>query len=230
MSLAEISKELKSVKNITEALLDVLIAVGLIEKKEEKFSLLQTANDFFLDVSKANIENAVKGFSGSAGPFDNLKEVLQEGPPIFNDRMWTGENIITSMEQQQYGGAIQNVLAFIRAIPEFKTCKKMCDFAGSVGYFSFEFIQENPQIESHVYDLPEVCDLAKKLKKGEKYFHRSIIELITRCMGYPTHQLPEIDLKNALKKAGFGEFRTKYLANEAPYPTLLLSAVKIMDI
>ncbi len=300
MDLTELSRKLKTVENVTEAFLDVLIAVDLIKKKEEKYSLLQTANDFFLDASKANIVNVVKGFSGSAGLFDNLKEVLHDGPPLFNDRMWTGADIIANMEQQQYGGAIQNVLAFIKTIPEFTTCKKMCDFAGSVGYFSFEFIQENPQIESHVYDLPEVCRLAKEIKKEEEYYHRvtyhdfdmasngsfgsgydlffsshflykqnaeqtlteffqrvnqalnpgglfvsnhitspadgenditlSIIELITRCVGYPTHQLPEIDLKKALEKAGFGEFRTKYLADQAPYPTLLLSAVKITDI
>ncbi len=300
MSLAELSKKLNTVETITEALLDVLIAVDLIQKKEETYSLLQTANDFFLNASKANIVRVVKGFSGSAGPFDKLKEVLQEGPPVFNDRMWTGANAIASMEQQQYGGAIQNVLAFIKTIPEFTACKKMCDFAGSVGYFSFEFIRENPQIESHVYDLPEVCSLAREIKKDEEYYHRityhdfdmasndsfgsgydvffsshflyklnaertlaeffkrvnqalnprglfvshhitshpdgknditiSIVELITRCVGYPTHQLPEIDLKTALKKAGFGEFRTQYLADEAPYPTLLLSAVKVMEI
>ncbi len=300
LSLPDLSKELNTVEHITEALLDVLIAIDLIKKTKEKYSLLQTTTDFFLNGSKANLENVVKGFSGSAGPFDNLKEVLREGPPVFNDRMWTGKNTITSMAQQQYGGAIQNVLAFIKTLPEFKTCKKMCDFAGSVGYFSFEFIQENPQIKSHVYDLPEVCNFAKKIKKEEKYYHRityhdfdiasgksfgsgydlffsshflykfnvdgtlveffkrvnqsmnpgglfisnhitnapdgetditlSIIELITRCVGYPTHQLPEIDLKNALEKAGFGAFRTKYLADEAPYPTLLLSAVKNRDV
>lgn len=300
LSLKEISGKLNTVETITEALLDVLVAVDLIKINEGKYSLLQTANDFFLDVSKANIVSTVKNFSGSAGPFDNLKAVLREGPPVFNDRMWTNANSIASMEHQQYGGAIQNVLAFIRTIPEFKACKKMCDFAGSVGYFSFEFIQENPQIESHVYDLPEVCDLAKEMKKDEEYYNRityhdfdmasnrsfgsgydlffgshflyefnaertlaeffkqvnqamnsgglfvsnhitsnpdgendvtlSIVELMTRCIGYPTHQLAEIDLKTALKKAGFGEFRTKYLADKAPYPTLLLSAVKIMEI
>ena len=49
---------------------------------------------------------------------------------------------------------------------------KMCDFAGSIGYFSFAFMQKNPQLESHVYDLPEVCALARKIKENEEYYNR----------------------------------------------------------
>lgn len=193
-------------------------------------------------------------------------------------------------------GAIQAVLSFIREMPEFKTCENMCDFAGSIGYYSFAFMQENPQLTSHVYDLPEVCALAREIKEKEAYYNRitfhdfdiassesfgngydlffsshflykfsaegtlaeffkkvnqsmepgglfisnhitteeqgknnltlSIVELMTRSVGYPTHQLPEDDLKSALSRAGFGVFRTKFLEKEMPYPTLLLSAVK----
>jgi hypothetical protein len=296
LPLSELSEKLSTDESITEALLDVLIAVELVARQKNTYSLTQTAKDFLLHGSAANIVNVVKGFSGSAGPFDHLTEVLRKGAPEFNERMWSTREAIVNMEQQQKGGAIQTVLSFVREIPEFKTCKNMCDFAGSIGYFSFAFMQENPQLTSHVYDLPEVCDLGRKIKEKEEHYHRityhdfdvassesfgngydlffsshflykfnaertlaeflkrvnqamepgglfvsnhiaakeqgksnttlSLVELMTRSMGYPTHQLPEDDLKSALSRAGFGAFRTKFFEKDMPYPTLLLSAVK----
>ena len=296
LQLSELSQRLKTVEPLTEALLDVLIAVELAARHENKYSLTQAGKDFFLSGSAASLVGVTKGFSGSAGPFDNLTQTLQKGTSDFNSRMWSSRDGVLNMEQQQNGGAIQAVLSFIGEIPEFAGCKKMCDFAGSIGYFSFAFMQENLHLESHVYDLPEVCDLARKIKENEEYYNRityhdfdaasgesfgngydlffsshflyalnaegtlseflkkvnrsmepgglfisshittekqgkknltlSIIELMTRSMGYPTHKLPEDDLKSALSSAGFGVFRTQYLEKEMPYPTLLLSAVK----
>jgi hypothetical protein len=296
LRLSELSKKLKTVEAITEALLDVLIAVELVSGHEDTYTLTQTGKDFFLSGSAANLAGVVRDFSGSAGPFDNLKEALKKGTPGFNDRMWSERDVILKMEQQQNGGAIQAVLSFLREIPEFGMCEKMCDFAGSAGYFSFAFMQENPRLKAHVYDLPEVCALARKIKGKEEYYNRityhdfdiasgesfgngydlffsshflyelntggklaeflkkvthsmepgglfisnhiptekqgkndltlSIMELMTRSLGYPTHKLPEDDLKSALSGAGFGAFRTKLLEKETPCPTLLLSAVK----
>ncbi|MDD9301550.1 MAG: hypothetical protein HUK40_04065 [Desulfobacter sp.] len=184
-------------------------------------------------------------------------------------------------------------------MPEFESSRKLCDFAGNIGYFSFAFMQANENLRAHIYDLPEVCDLAWKLKKDQPHFDRStfhdfdmekdtsfgsgydlffsshflyelnadnrlldffnqvnqamipgglfisnhivppednaphltfaIVELLTRCMGYPTHRLPEQDIITALSNAGFGKFTTKRIETEFTYPILLLSAVKIRD-
>jgi hypothetical protein len=201
------------------------------------------------------------------------------------------------MEQQNKGGTLQAVLSFVKALPEFPTCQNMCDFAGSTGYYSYAFMRENSNLRSHVYDLPEVCALARELKEQDEQYSRityhefdissddsfgegydfffashflydfnyrntltdffknvnrsmtrggvfvsnhiapmeqngtqlvlSIVELMTRIVGYPTHQLSEEDLKTALDSAGFGQFKAKVVEHVAPYPFLLLSAVKI---
>lgn len=296
LSLSELSTRLTTDEAVTEALLDVLIALDLAVWHSGCYALTQVAKDFMLKESGANQLATVKNFSGSIGPFDNLTEVLLNGPSAFNDRMWSSKETILGMEQQQKCGAIQAVLSFVKDIPEFRACRKMCDFAGSIGYFSFAFIQENQELKSHVYDLPEVCALGKELKKQEKDYNRityhdfdtatddsfgegydfffsshflyeynakgtlieffkkvnksmkmgglfvsyhiipagkgrhlvlSIVELMTRSMGYPTHQLPEKDLEAALTTAGFGQFTIKRLEKVDPYPVLLLSAVKI---
>lgn len=55
----------------------------------------------------------------------------------------------------------------------------------------------------------------------------SLVELRTRLMGYPTHQLPEETLKKALSEAGFGDFQVQQPNSSYAFPTLLLAAKKI---
>jgi hypothetical protein len=299
MSLSELSQQLHSKEHITEAVLDVFIAVNLVQKHKETYSLTQVAKDFLLHDSAANQIGAVAMYSGSAGPFDKLAEVILHGAPDFNNRMWSSREAVLGMEQQNKGGTLQAVLSFVKAIPEFKNSEKMCDFAGSIGYYSYAFMQENSTLRSHVYDLPEVCVLAREIKEQDEHYSRityhefdissddsfgegydfffsshflydfnyrnrltdffkrvnrsikrgglfvsnhiapmekngkhlvlSIVELMTRIVGYPTHQLSEKDLKTALKSAGFSQFRTEVVENVTPYPFLLLSAVKIEE-
>ncbi|MEA3505514.1 MAG: methyltransferase type 12, partial [Bacteroidota bacterium] len=66
--------------------------------------------------------------------------------------MWSTEESIKDVEQGSKAGAIQNVVNFVKEIPEFKQAKKMCDFAGNSGYYSFSFLNENKNLYASVYD------------------------------------------------------------------------------
>jgi 2-polyprenyl-3-methyl-5-hydroxy-6-metoxy-1,4-benzoquinol methylase len=55
----------------------------------------------------------------------------------------------------------------------------------------------------------------------------SLVELMTRVMGYPTHQLPVETLKNALVEAGFGRFKVADTGRQAAFPATLLGARKL---
>ncbi len=299
MNFSILSGKTGTDERITEALLDVMTAINLLEKTDGKYRLSFLAKDFLLKDSAVNQAAAFKMFSGSAGPFDNLGEVLKNGPSEFNQKMWSSREAAAGMEEGAKGGLWQSVVSFIKDIPEFKLCTRMCDFAGSTGYYSLALMDENSKLKSCVYDLPEVCKIAEELREkeinrgritfhrgnlikkssfgsdydlffcshflyefaaknnlsvflkkvnrsmkhgglfvsshispasaGENYLTLTIVELITRCMGYPTHQISEMTMKKSLNEAGFGKFRIKQLDKEASIPTLLLSAVKINE-
>ena len=125
-----------------------------------------------MENSGANQLGAIKKISGSAGPFDDLITALKGEVPAFNPKMWASRESILEMKQGAKAGSIQAVVSFAKGIPEFMSSTKMCDFAGNVGYYSFALMQENRGLYSHVYDLPAVCDLAKKLKKEKGNFAR----------------------------------------------------------
>jgi hypothetical protein len=300
LTLNEISGKLDTDKHVTEALLHVLTAIDFIKQENEKFGLTTLSKEYLTQKSEANQLHEIKRYTGSTGPFDNLQAALKGEKPDFDGSMWSSKEAVLNMEQGTKSGAIQNVVSFIKELPGFQTCTNMCDFAGNIGYYSFALLQENPNLQAHVYDLPVVCRLAKEIKQNEDSFDRicyhdfdmtkdelfgngydlffishflyelgvngaltgflkkvnqamkpggilisshicdktlnkedsltlALVELQTRAMGYPSHQLPETTLKKALTKAGFGEFSVRYPNVSYAFPTLLLSAKKINE-
>ena len=298
VSLDDIALQAGTKKPVTESVLRVLIKIGLVAKENDRFKLTDLSRDYLVQASGANQITAVQEVKGSSGPFDSLAAALKGEAPGFDGKMWTSKQASINMEQGMKAGGLQSVVSFVKTIPEFSFCTKMCDFAGNVGYFSYAFLQNNPNLKSHVYDLPEVCANARELKQNEKDFNRvtyhefdmkkgdsfgdgydlfftshflyelgakgeltqffkkvnkamkpggilisnhlchkainkeaeitlALIELQTRAMGYPTHQLPESALKQALTDAGFKDFTVQQPDGRNAYPTLLLAARKL---
>lgn len=172
MSCKKLSEELEINERITEALLDVLIAIGYLEQKQYSYTITELAKEYLTQSSEVNQIGAITEFVSTEGPFANLKQVLRGIVPEFNQDAWSTEESIKGIEQGAKDGSLQNVLSFVKNLPEFKKAKKMCDFAGNSGYYSYAFLSENPNLHSCVYDLVEVCDIATAIKKGEKDYHR----------------------------------------------------------
>ncbi len=299
-SAAEMANDLKYDYAILSAVLDVLFSAGLAEKDGDIYRLTSLSEDFMLEKSDANQITGLRMFSGSSGVLDRLGEYLREGSSSFNNLMWSSEDAASSMEKFSMGGPVQSAVSFVSEQPEFKSCRKMCDVAGSTGYFSLALIGENRDLRSDIYETSEVCSLAQKIRKKEieegllkfiahdceigsplnglydiyfcsnflyqmgfedrleAFFMEvnrsmvtgglfisnhiappskdedritvSLVELLTRCMGYPTHQLPVEKLEKALSKTGFGDFRREEPSDDLPFPVVKLAAVKICEV
>jgi len=172
MPVSNLSKKLDIDEFVTEALLEVLVAIDLLTVHNGAYTITQVTRDFLLKAAPANQAGVVKQFTGRGGPMAGLEDVLRQGAPEFNDRMWGSTEAVLTIEQESRGGMIQAVSGFVNAIPGFENCLKMCDLGGNSGYYSFAFMDKNPRLESHVYDLPEVCAVARDLKRNEKSYRR----------------------------------------------------------
>ena len=285
-------------KNVTAAVLNVLEKIGLVSIENNTYGLTVLAEEYLVQSSETCQLNAIQQFNGSSGPFDYIIQALKGKMPEFDGKMWNTKEASINMEQGMKAGGLQSVLKFVKSLPEFASCTKMCDLAGNVGYFSYAFLHENPNLKAHVYDLPEVCENAKELKRNEPDFSRvsyhgfnmknnddfgegydlffishylyeygakgelvnflkrvnkamkpggifvsnhicdnaidkeseltlALVELHTRVLGYPTHQLSEQVLKAALTEAGFSNFKIQQPDGSYAFPTLLLAARKI---
>jgi len=171
-SFDDIAQKSGTKKPVTKAILSVLEKIGLISTTDDTCSLTPLGSDYLVAGSEANQLAAIGKFSGSSGPFDNLAGALKGEASRFDEKMWSSKEACMNMEQGMKAGGLQNVLAFIKTLPDFFRCTKMCDFAGNIGYYSYAFLQENPNLESHVYDLQAVCENARELKQNEPDFDR----------------------------------------------------------
>ncbi|NCB08362.1 MAG: hypothetical protein EOM73_09385 [Bacteroidia bacterium] len=172
LSLESVVEKLNTKKPVTEALLNVLTEIGLISEKNGLYCLTGLSEEYFVKTSEANQLHDIKRFSGSNGPFDFLPQALKGKMPEFDGKMWSSKEMALGMEQGMKAGGLQSVVSFVKGIPGFSSCTKMCDLAGNIGYFSYAFLQENPGLFAHVYDLPVVCQNARELKQNEKDFNR----------------------------------------------------------
>jgi hypothetical protein len=301
LSAEDISKKLETDPIVTKALLNVLTAIELIKIDEYEYELTSVSKQYLVKSSAANQLHDVKAYSKNGGTFDKLQAILKGEKTEFNQNIWSLKEVVQQMEQGGKIGYIQNAVSFVKALPDFKSCAKLCDFAGSTGYYSYALLQENPHLRSHVFELSAVCQLAREMKKEKENFNRvtyhdfdikkddsfgngydlffssnflyemgnnhtltdflkkvnqsmkiggwfvsnhicgdnaakeskiplALLELNTVCMGYPTHQLPYMTLKDALTEAGFGEFITRQPDGSTLLPVLLLAAKKINSI
>ncbi len=296
-SVEEITEALQTAPSVTKALINVLHKVELLTMVHGEYALSTMAEEYLVKTAEASQVMMMGKFTGSQGPFDHLVDSLKGEKPTFSGRIWESKETALAMEQGAKAGGLQQVLQFVKGIPQFAHCTKMCDVAGNIGYYSYALIQENNKLVSHVYDLPKVCQNGRELKREEKDYDRvvyqeidlkqggdfvdtydlvfvshflyeygvngqlvdflkrvhramkpggvlisnhicdeaidqetdltlALVELQTRVMGYPTHQLPEKVLKEALTEAGFGDFTVQKPTSRHAYPTLLLAAVK----
>ena len=172
LPLASVVEKLGTKKTVTEALLNVLSGIGLVAEEDGRYRLTALSEEYLVQHSAANQLHEVKRFNGSNGPFDFLLQALKGLVPEFDGKMWSSKDAALNMEQGMKAGGLQSVVSFVKSIPEFRLCTNMCDLAGNIGYFSYAFLQQNPNLRSQVYDLPVVCQNARELKQNEKDFSR----------------------------------------------------------
>ncbi len=171
-SLSQISQDMATEPHITEALLDVLVSFGFLHYENDQYSLTPISEEYLVKRSPINQLGEIISYSERLSVIDFLEKSLQGDKMVFDHKMWSNEAMSLGMEQGAKAGSMQTVVAFMKRIPGFYDCKNMCDFAGNIGYYSFAILNEHKLLKSTVLDLPEVCQIAKKIKQNESDFDR----------------------------------------------------------
>ncbi len=177
LTVKEITEELELKQTVTNALLIVLDAAGLLDFNHGKYSLSQAAASSLVTSAEGNqIDWLRKNAVTVTGPIVDLKAALTGKPEEKPSYHGTGstwsqkEWLIASKKRVKEGP--QTIPHFIESLPEFSKCRKMIDFAGSIGYYTFPLLDKNPKLEAYVYDLPNVCEIGRQVQKDEKNFDR----------------------------------------------------------
>lgn len=166
LKIEDLAEKLETESAATAALCEILIDVSLLEKDDDRYSLTEMSQQFLVPESPVNQLLDIKNHQRASRVFDSLVVVLKgQHKPEFNDRMWASKESIQAMAQGARAGVIQTVVSFVTGLPEFENIHKMCDLAGNSGHFAQALTRCGNRLNAHVYDLPEVVDIARELQE-----------------------------------------------------------------
>ncbi|MFK4765242.1 methyltransferase dimerization domain-containing protein [Desulfobaculum sp. SPO524] len=166
--------------------LDVLAAIGLLERRGDTYHNTPTAQEFLASTSPAYRgaeldlqQRHYETFSQS------ITERMMHPDHKERDRTdtgWASRDALESLGNYALCGMLQESTAFITALPGFSGFRTMCDVGGNHGYYSMALLDQNPGLTATVCDLPSVADTIRAFHAEKGYADR----MTTRSMDLRT--------------------------------------------
>jgi len=160
----QISEEIKTDPVITEKFLDVLVALAVLSKTDDKYANTKLAATFLVADSPFYQGNLVRMAARNYSNWTNLGQALKNGgikkatqeKHDYIDRVFT-----LGHAEGALSGGLQRAVSAVAALPEFKKAKKLLDLGGGHGLYAVAFAQLNPKIDIAVFDLPHVLEITR---------------------------------------------------------------------
>jgi len=170
-SLKEIAGE--SIKNhrALERLLNVLVTLNLIKKKDNKFFLTELSDNFLV----RGKENYLGGLMHTVHLWNSWSKLTEfvtknEKPVIEEINLRGGKWLRAFIEAMHMRGRrrAEEIITHL----DFSKVKKMLDVGGGSAVFSTVFIEQNPGVKATVFELPNVIPIT------EEYIHKQDMQLV----------------------------------------------------
>ncbi len=153
LTAQELAKEINCKADPLERLLNVLVAIEYLGKRNGKFYNTVAASEYLVEGK----EKFVGLLPHVANLWSKWNELTFKIKPDFNDsRDWT-RSFITAMHYRAQKEA--ELLPFLL---DLSNVKKMLDVGGGSGAFSIGIIKAHPNIKAVLLDFPEVIEIAKE--------------------------------------------------------------------
>jgi len=162
MTAKTLAGKLNSDIRATTILLDALAALGLLTKKDGKFSVPAEVAEILTETGPGNILPGVRHLGNCLRRWSQLARVAKTGEPA--DR------------QPSIRGEADDIAAFIGAMDNFSvpligqvidrlrplTFKHLLDIGGGPGTWTIAFLRAVPGARATFFDLPDVIPLARR--------------------------------------------------------------------
>jgi len=181
----QISKQLNLNEPACARLMNALVSLGFLEKKDHLFF---NTPESFTFLSKKS-----PGYQGGLGhtghlwhTWSHLTEVVRTGKAAhsddINDR---GDDWLTPFIHAMHDRAMKQAPAQL-GHTDLSGVTTMLDVGGGSGAFSMEFIRRKPEIKATVFDLPAVVPITKQFVEKEGFAGK----ITTHTGDYTADELP----------------------------------------
>jgi (2Fe-2S) ferredoxin/predicted O-methyltransferase YrrM len=164
-SAETVAKRIHADTRATEMLLNALVSLKLLEKKEGVYFDTPASARFFREGSRDNARGGLMHTAHLWERWSKLTECVREGKPAANGARDNGRtrDFIAAMDRN----ARERAGAVVKAVGT-ASIGRMLDLGGGSGAYSIAFAHSIPGLKSEIMDLPEVVPLAQDyIRKAE---------------------------------------------------------------
>jgi len=159
---AEVASQLQTDERATEMLMNALVALEMLEKKDGIYRNTQLAAQYFTEGSPDNVRLALMHTAYLWGRWSTLTECVRTGTcqeranAGGRDQQWT-KAFIAAMDRN----VAERAPIVINAV-DASGVRRMLDVGGGSGGYSIAFAKASPELHAEVLDLPAVLPLTKQ--------------------------------------------------------------------
>lgn len=162
LSAEEIASQWSGPQRSARMLLDALAAMGLLEKREDKYSNTETAKTFLVKTSPGYMGFAVKHHQHLVAAWSKLSQAVKTGKPVRKQRRSRSELESFLMAMHNNASGLAPMIA--REI-DLSGRRHLLDLGGGPGTYAIHFCNVNPGLRATVFDLPTTEPFARKTIK-----------------------------------------------------------------
>jgi len=155
----EIAARWKAHGRAVRTLLDAIVAMGLLEKKEDKYSNTEAAKTFLVKTSPGYIGFAIQHHHHLVSAWSKLSQAVKTGKPVRKKRRTRSE--LESFLMAMYNNASGLAPRITREI-DLSQKRHLLDLGGGPGTYAIHFCQANPILRATVFDLPATGPFAHR--------------------------------------------------------------------
>jgi len=157
-SVEQVAQKIKADPRATEMLLNVLVSLKLLEKKEARFFNTAASARFFSEGSPDNARPGLMHIANLWHRWSTLTDAVRAGTSVVTrtrDAQGT-QDFIAAMDRN----AKERAAALVKAVG-INGARRMLDLGGGSGAYSIAFAQASPALHSEILDLAEVLPITE---------------------------------------------------------------------
>ena len=158
---AEVARSLATDPRATEVLLNALVSLGLLEKRDGVFLNTPEAAQHFTRSSPDDVRMAMMHTVHLWETWSTLTECVRAGTAVGARSGGRGEDWTGAFIAAMHANASRRARAVVQAV-DASGILRMLDIGGGSGAYSIAFAQANPALLAEILDIPAVVPIARR--------------------------------------------------------------------
>ena len=164
LTIAAVASALGTEPRATGLLLHGLLAVGLLQQDQDRFSLSPVALKYLVKDSPQYYGDMILFDASLWGCWERLADAIKSGQPVrpadmYQEKPEETERFIRAMDSLVQARGDAAVLA--RDV-EWRTVKKLLDIGSGPGSYPLYLCRQFPQIHATIFDLPQTLTITEQ--------------------------------------------------------------------